>query len=183
MFEIPEINKYMDKQELVTELSKIKDKLLCRKKTLLLEMGYRETPFFDLIESDTSECAIKGCCNVRFLRNYKTVDTSWIYFFMETELSGDSFEKEVEKIADNSIEACKEVFGFHNITNNPPIFNYPQKEEILQQGTIIQHKYKGVAGNGKIMHLTILYDETEKNKVLITIAIVNFKGEDKKDGK
>ena len=58
MFEKHEINKYMEKQELITELSKIKEKLLCRKKASLLEMGYHESDELGLysIVSETSEC-------------------------------------------------------------------------------------------------------------------------------
>lgn len=183
MFEIPEINQYMGKQELVTELSKIKEKLLCRKKESLLEMGYHETPFFDLIESDISECAIKGRCRVMFRRNYKTVDTSYLYFLMEPESRDADFEKEVKKIADNTLEVCKEVFGFHNIIDNPPPLLPPQNEEILQPSTVAQHKFRGVAENSKIMNLTIIYNKSEKKAALIYISIVNFKGEDKNDGK
>ena len=183
MFEIQETNKYMDKQELVTELSKIKEKLLCRKKALLLQMGYRETPFYDLILSDTSESNIMGSCNVHFLKNSNTVKSSALIFFMENKDADLDLEEAMKKIEDNVVEACKEVFGFHNITDNFPYFDYPQDEEEPQTSSKIEQKHIGIAENGKIMIVMVMGDKAEKTKVVIGISIFNRKGEDKNDGK
>ena len=185
MFEKLEANKYMDKQELATELSKIKAKLFCRKKPLLLEMGYRETSFFDLIESDTSECAIKGLCQVLFHRNYRTVKFSTLHFSMENKEQGEEYEKAVKRIANNVVEACAEVFGLHNITEKFPFIDIvaPEDKTIFQSEGILNYQYSGVSENNKIMGICILCDKMRKNEVAIFIGLYNLKGNEEKDGK
>lgn len=146
-------------------------------------MGYRETPFYDLILSDTSESNIMGSCNVQFLKNSNTVKSSALIFFMENKDADLDLEEAMKKIEDNVVEACKEVFGFHNITDNFPYFDYPQDEEEPQTSSKIEQKHIGIAENGKIMIVMVMGDKAEKTKVGIGISILNRKGEDKNDGK
>lgn len=180
-----ELNKLMDRQELIAELSKVKDKLLCRKKAKLLEMGYQETGFVDLIVADSSECAIKGTFNVAFYKNTNTVKNSTLGFVMENKEQGDNFEKAIEKIADDVLEACKEVFGLHNIDDEFPSLALSQNEENgeNQSHNNLEHKFAGVAENGKRMYVVVLCDRVLKTQVAVGISIFNYKWEDKKDGK
>jgi len=180
-----ELNKLMNRQEMIAELSKVKDKLLCRKKSLLLEMGYQETPFVDLIVADSSECAIKGTFNVVFHKNTNTVKNSTLSFVMENEEQGDRFEKAVEKIADDVVEACKEVFGLHNIDDRFPSFDSlsDEENEIKQPNDSLEYKFAGVAENGKRMYVVVLCDKVLKKQIVVGIYIFNYKWEDKKDGK
>lgn len=180
-----ELTKYMDKEELIEELAKIKDKLLCRKKALLLDMGYQETSLSDLIVSDTSESAIKGSCSVVFQNNSNTVKYSVLSFVMKNENQGSDFEKAIAKIADDVAEACKEVFGFHHIEDG-----YLLSEKLQNGGKDEKHssdklayKYAGAAENGKQMHVDVLCGKEFKTAVAVAIGIMNYKWEDKNDGK
>ena len=180
-----ELTKYMDKEELIEELAKEKDKLLCRKRALLIDMGFQETSLSDLIVSDTSESAIKGSCSVVFLFNSNTVKYSVLSFVMKNENQGTDFEKAIAKIADNVVGACKEVFGFHHIEDGFLLSEHLQNGENDEKHSSdkLEYKYAGAAENGKQMYVNVLCDKEFKTAVAIAIGIMNHKWEDKHDGK
>ena len=182
MFEKHEINKYMEKQELITELSKIKEKLLCRKKASLLEMGYHESDEIGLYSmvSETSECAIKGFCGVTFRNNTNIVNYSHCNFYMENKKSNNNYEKGFEEIAENVVKACKEVFGFHDIDDEPSEFASFLSNK---KGEAFLKMYFGITERGKQMEIIIVCNKNVQSEVGVGITIRNYKRAGKQDGK
>lgn len=57
-----------------------------------------------------------------FRNNTNIVNYSHCNFYMENKKSNNDYERGFEEIAENVVEACKEVFGFHDIDDEPSEF-------------------------------------------------------------
>ncbi len=109
------INKNMRKAELVGTLGDLKNMLVCRKRAILLEMGYEEMDYSTSLVSEISKPSFAARCEVIFFRNANRVRSSWLSFAMEPRDIKNGIGNCIKEISDDVIEACAEVFGMHDL--------------------------------------------------------------------
>ncbi len=179
------INKNMRKAELVKSLGDLKNMLVCRKKALLLEMGYEEQDYSTSLVAEINEPSLDARCEVTFVRNTNTVKSSWLSFAMAPRDIKAGIANCIKEISDDAIEACAEVFGMHDlelvISTEDPEHTYYQSDYENLGGENYPYKRRmtsGVSEEGKHMGVLIeesYHDNLDEKVFFVAVMIMNYR--------